>query len=278
MKGLLVLLLCVALAAVFIVGLTTAKYSPGNVTLNGDGLAVRDPRLEAQATAAAQAAIDSSLARAIERQVQQAEADKARAEALATTAAQPALVARNVLVALSTGLGALVLVMGLAIAAVRWANKRASSIYPNAAGMYPVIVTRGWGWAALHDPNRGLGPTAIYRTPTLLDQLAAVVSAIKRGAQPQLSQPEASFPVTGNEMTMTQIASQAQGVALMAAVTRPQGIFVQGEMHKAEDSIKLVQAVTNIGAGPAGRMPQVTIVNDPAEVNKMLQLFESEGT
>jgi hypothetical protein len=277
MKGLAILLLCVALAAVFIVGLTTAKYSPGNIILNGDGLAVRDPRLEAQATAVAQAALDSSLARAIERQAQQAEADKARAEALATEAAQPALVARNILIALSTGLGALVLVVGMTLAAVRWANKQATSIYPNAAGMYPVIVTKGWGWAALHDPNRGLGPTAIYKTPTLLDQLAAVVSAIKQGMQPQLPQPEASFPATGSEMTMTQIASQAQGVALMAAVTRPQGIFVQGEIRRAEDSIKLVQAATNVGAGPAERMPQITIVNDPTEVNKMLQLFESEG-
>ncbi|MBN1890431.1 MAG: hypothetical protein JW850_20730 [Thermoflexales bacterium] len=212
----------------FFVVLVTA-LAACQVELDGSGLVVRDPVREAEATRVATAARDEAARRAIERQALQAQADQARAEAEATWNAVPAATLRNVLIFTGTGTGVLVLFVGSAFALVAWLNKRATAIYPNRTGQYPVIVRHGLGWVAFHDPNRGLGPGSIYRTPTVFEQaanaaaaLASAIVAIRRGEMPALSPTgiTAHYPLPGSESTMAQLATQAQAVSLMAAATR----------------------------------------------------------
>ena len=170
-----------------------------------------DPVREAEATRIAMATKDESARRALERQLLQAQADKAQADAEATRNALPAATLRNMLLYTGVGVSVLVLAVGSAFAAVAWLNKRATSVYPNDAGQYPVIVKRSWsGVTIVHDPNRALGPTTIYTAPSLAGMLS--------GRKGQL--PAAQFPMPGSESSMLQLATQAQAVGLVAAATR----------------------------------------------------------
>lgn len=205
------------------------------------------PQSLAQATAIAQAAADASAARAIERDTAQR--------------AQAGVVAGKVLGAVGVGIGALVLAIGCAFAVVAVVNKLATSVYPNAAGMYPVIVKRSWnGITIVHDPNRALGPTTIYTTPSLVHLMANVLGA------PQLDA-GAQFPQPGSEATMAQLASQAQATAALGAVTRQPLI---GEPRKVDD--RLIRAV----AGAHLSLPPVTAIA-PAEWVEATGRFELEG-
>jgi hypothetical protein len=175
------------------------------------GFEMRDPVREAEATRVAMAAQDESARRAVERQIVQAQADKARTDAEAARNALPAATLRNALIYTGTGTGVLVLAVGCAFAAVAWLNKHATSVYPNSAGMYPVIVKRSWnGVTIIHDPNRALGPTTIYTTPGPANLL------LKKAEQ----KPAAQFPMAGSEGAMLQLATQAQAIGLVAAATR----------------------------------------------------------
>ncbi len=172
---------------------------------------IRDPVREAQATRVALAAQDESARRAVERQILEAEADKAAVDAQASRNALPAASLRNTLIATGLGVGVLVLAVGSAFAAVAWLNKRATSVYPNSAGLYPVIVRRSWnGVTIVHDPNRALGPTTIYSVPSAVGLL---LGQKERG-------PQAQFPTAGSENSLLQLSTQAQAIGLMAAATR----------------------------------------------------------
>lgn len=192
------------------------------ITIDLSGGRIYSPQAEAEATRISRQALDESLAREIERQ--------AAADARLATATS------NAMIAIAGGIAALIVATGGAMALIAWISKRATSVYPNAAGQYPVIIRRGFGWVTFHDPNRSLGPAAVYRTPTLLD---IVIGAIK--SQPQSV--AAQFPASADNQTMTQIATQAQAIGLMAAATRPQGLL--SAQRPVEQTAQLVQAITN---------------------------------
>lgn len=195
---------------------------------------MHDPVREAEATRVALAARDEAAQRALERQILAAQAEKAQVDAQASRNALAAITLRNVLINIGLGLSVLVLVVGSAFAAVAWLNKHATSIYPNSAGLYPVIVKRAWnGLTFVHDPNRALGSTTIYNVPGLSGLLPG------QGVQA----PDAQFPLGGGESSLLQLATQAQAVGLMAAATR----------HKTDDA----------GARQVGQLAEA-LINRPA--------------
>ncbi len=247
-----------------------AALSGYTTTLDDDGLAVRNPQSEAQATRTAQLALDEAAQRAIQRQMLQAEAE-------AAAATTPILAVRNALLAVGVGTGGLVLAVGAAFAVVAWLNKRATSIYPNSAGQYPLITRRGFGWVVVHDPNRGLGPAAVYRTPTLLDTLTSAVLAMQERKRAQAPQLLADFPPTASESTMLQVASQAQAVGLVAAVTRPAG-FLRGPAIEARQARQLASEIMSSSGAMSGRMPSVRVIDDPEKAAQFRELLELEGS
>ncbi|MBN1887048.1 MAG: hypothetical protein JW850_03625 [Thermoflexales bacterium] len=244
-----------------------------NVTLDGRGLNVRDPVRDAQATRVAQAAHDEAARRAVDRQILEAQRDQVRAEAQAAQNAVPATTLRNVLISTGIGAGALVLAVGSAFAVVALLNKRATSVYPNGAGQYPIIARRGFGWITYHDPNRGLGPAAVYRTPTLLDVVATTIVAIRSGKPPALTAPAADFPPTADTGTMAQIASQAQAVGLMAAATRNQ------EPNQQVRRLAETVARSTLGTPTAAsRLPgEIKLIDDPEQIAAMQEMFALEA-
>ncbi|MBN1889421.1 MAG: hypothetical protein JW850_15610 [Thermoflexales bacterium] len=230
-------------AAVLLSVLACAGLSAlsGHTITVGDGqslVAMHNPVQEAQATRVALAAADEASARELERQ--------------AVEAARPALALRNTLAALGVGAGALVLTVGLAFAAVAWVGKHASAVYPNGAGLYPVIVRRTWnGVTIMHDPNRALGPTTVYQVPTWLDRLARG----RAGDSPL----RVSFPQPGSEAAVVQITGQAQVAQIAAAQNRwPRLPPVAGRMtvHEGE----------RMPPAPTTRMPAVRVIQDPEQI------------
>jgi len=245
--GMLSLVLCLALS----------MMTGNTLTLNGDGLQMANPKIQSEATRAAMEAADQARLRAVSLDTE--------------LKAQPAAVLSKVMIYTAGGIGAIILAVGLAFAAVAWANKRASSIYPNSAGQYPVIVRRGFGWVTFHDPNRGLGPAAVYRTPTLLDVLATTVRYLVTGQVLALPPVQTDFPATADAPIMAQIATQAQVGGIAAAQNKwPRLAPVTGQIsaHSADD----LSAVL-----PGPRMPTVRVVDDQAQIEKMERLLLSEG-
>lgn len=233
---------------------------------------IYNPQAEAQATRMAKLSEDEVAKRAIERQVLQAGADKARVEADAAEAARPALVARNVLIALGLGVAVVVILVGSAFVLVAWLGKRATSVYPDEKGQYPVMIRRGFGWLVMHDPNRGLGPSAVYRTPTTLHVVADVVHYLRTG-KAESAQLDAAFPQPGSEATMAQIAGQAQAVGLMAAATRPAGILGQPGIDRKEARQLAGEAMRKTSVLPE-TMPVVRVIDDPQRIQEFAQLLE----
>lgn len=264
MRGLTITILLFALGGALVIGALAANYSPGNIAWTGNGLTVSDPRIDAQAQAIQQQSQDAAtLAR-----LQQ---ERAALDNETETKAQWAAVTGRVAFYLSLGVGAGLLFIGCVVALNTWLVKRAGAIYPNAAGQYPVVTMSGFGWATMFDPNRQLGPVMIHKTPTIIDQLAAVMLAWRSGTVPALPTPAAEFPPTGDQATMLQVASQAQAVGLMAAATRQQWPTLGSAPQTKEERARLIETVT--GAQPGARMPTVRVIDDPNETTKLLELF-----
>ncbi len=257
-------------------GICAASVGLFGMTLDLSSGRIYNPEAEAEATRTTLRALDESRERQAQ---QQTRARQAEVEAEAAEAARDALVWRNRLLALALGLGGGIVICGGALALVTWAQKCAAVIYPNASGQYPLVVTRGWGWAALHDPARGLGPATVYQTPTLLDQIAEIVLAIQQRRAPALPQPEASFPATADNGTMLQIATQAQAGQVATAQNRwPKLPAVVGARVSISE-----RGMSGLGdspalPAPASRMPQVTtVIDDPVRMANMRQhLLECE--
>ncbi len=236
--------LTVLAGAILLAGLTCAGLSllaGHTVTVGGEGslVNVHNPVQEAQATRVALAAADEAAARELERQ--------------AVEAVGPALALRNTLMAVGAGVGALVLAVGSAFAAVAWVNKRATAVYPNSAGLYPVIVRRSLdGVTIVHDPNRALGPTTVYQVPTWLDRLARG----RIGDSPL----QVSFPQPGSEPAVMQITGQAQVAQIAAAQNRwPRLPPVAGRMTVREGGERMLPV-------PTTRMPAVRVIQDPEQI------------
>jgi hypothetical protein len=212
------------------------------ITLGGGDslLNVHNPVQEARATRVALAAADEAAARELELQ--------------AAEAAGPALALRNTLAALGIGIGTLVLTVGLAFTAVAWVGKRASAVYPNSAGLYPVTVRRMWnGVTIVHDPNRVLGPTTIYTAPSLTGGLCSALGV-------QQGRASAQFPQPGNEPAVVQITGQAQVGQIAAAQNRwPRLPPVAGRMTVREASERMLPP-------SMARMPAVRVIQDPDQI------------
>lgn len=231
----------------------------------------------ARATAIAQEAAGRAAARAVEVQATATAAAQAAAEREATAGARAAAVS---VMWLAAAVGLLVLCVSCAFAVGAWFTKRATTIYPNAAGQYPVITRRGFGYVAMHDPNRSLGPVTVYRTPTLLDTLAGVIGYLRSGRPPARPAITADFFGDGSETTRARIASQAQAVSALAAVTRPQGLL-GGETRRPDDQVKLAQAVMGGGgmladsnSGYGGAPAEVQLIDDQARIDNLTRLLE----
>jgi len=197
-----------------------------------------------------------------------AETDVERARAQSEQNAIPAASAGRAIGYLGMGVGALVLLVGLAFGVVAWVNKRATAVYPDKRGQFPVIVRQGIGWVAFHDPNRALGSATVARVPTALDGLAGVVvstvKALKSGDVPRLPvpEPQAAFPLAGSEAALLQVASQEQAAQVRIAenpelpkvMLTAAGVLERGQVRGGDAN------------APRGRMPSVTVVNDPAQI------------
>jgi len=261
-----------------------ARMSEESVQATATAVSLQTTRTAADISAQATRTVADIQARATAEAIahdrQQAEADKVRAQATVALAkakteveAQPSEAAGKSIGYLlgwaGLGAGALVLVVGLAFGFVAWINKRATSVYPNKAGQFPVIVTRGPGYVALHDPNRGLGPGAVIRTPGLVERVAYSV-ALARGQAPML-EPGAEYPETASETSMLQIGTGAQ--------------LVQNEVAKQSGRPKLLFGILPVGGQLAqgqtritrGRMPQISVINDPKEIEHFEQKLLSDG-
>lgn len=212
-------------------------------------------RLKIEAT---RAAIAADKQRAETGKVQ-AEATISSAKAQTEVEAQPSAAAGKSTMYLlgyaGAGAGALVLVIGLAFGITAWVNKRASTIYPNKQGQFPVVVRKGPGWIAIHDPNRSLGPGTVMHTPGLLER-AGYALALARGKAPAL-QPGAEYPQPADVPAMLQVASQAQASQLQIAEKsgRPKFMLTVTPQPGPQEQ-KPVR----------GRMPPIAFVNDPDQI------------
>jgi len=220
-------------------------------TMDGGGIYAHNPQAEAQATRTALQA--------------QAEAAKLEQERITQERARPAMVTALTIAYIGGGLGILIISVGLALAFTAWVNKRASSVYPNAAGLYPVITRQTANGMIIHDPNRAVGATSIYTTPS-------VTGALVERAGLALPGVAVNAPLSASEGVHAQITSQAQAVSLMTAATHKSN-------GRTEDTQKLVQSVVSGAGSGAGRMPTITVIDDPARIANFEQklLLESEG-
>jgi hypothetical protein len=100
-------------------------------------------------------------------------------------------------------LGAIVLLIlaGVGWGMVRWLHRRADTVYPNHAGLYPIREGHIRGAKVFHDPNRALSGTTVY------------------GSDAQ--QLEVQHPIPdGQAYAQQQVTAQAQAAqALRAAVS-----------------------------------------------------------
>jgi Na+-transporting methylmalonyl-CoA/oxaloacetate decarboxylase gamma subunit len=168
------------------------------------------------------------------------------------------------------GAGVLVLAVGLAFGVVAWVNKRATVIYPNAQGQFPLVPERGPGYTVYHDPNRALGPGTIINRPGIADRLTHVILLARGREKPQT--PGAVYPETASEGAMLQIGTGAQ--------------LVQNEVAKQSGRPKLLfgtmqppglQLSSDRGQARHGRMPRVAVINDPKEIEHFERRLLSGG-
>ncbi len=257
-----VIILLAIIGAVICAG--SASIAGYTFQWNDGGLVAHNPQAEANAARVALLA-QQEAARA------KALADKAAIDAQAENDARAAAAMGKRLTYIGLGAGVLIACVGLALALVGWVNKRANETRPNAAGIFPVIVKPVAGGVIVHDPNRAIGPTTIYTTPS-------IAGAVAERAGLPIGQATVDAPLSATEGAHVQIASQAQAVQLMSAATRPQALFGVSETRKPEDTAKLITAAISAGAGVAGRLPKITIIDDPAQVagfeQKLLEASE----
>lgn len=167
------------------------------------------------------------------------------------------------------GAGALVLAVGLAFGVVAWVNKRATVIYPNKQGQFPLLPEHGPGYTVYHDPNRALGPGTIINRPGLAERLTHVILLARGREKPQT--PGATYPETASEGAMVQIGVGAQAVQHEVAKQsgRPKLLFGMqpSGLHLSSDR----------GQARHGRMPQVAVINDPKEIEHFERRLLNEG-
>ena len=177
--------------------------------LNSSGLTTHDEGAQAVAT---RAIMRANVEATATQQAVSSMATRTTIENETAKSQQPAAIVGGSLRIMGLGVSALVFLIGAAFALVAWINKRATTIYPNKQGQFPVIVRHGMGWVVFHDPSRNAGPGAVYRVPTLADPLMARLG---------LPAAQAAYPLPDvSEQTLALISSQSNAVAATAAQNR----------------------------------------------------------
>jgi len=143
-------------------------------------------------------------------------AEQARLETEAKRQALPEFAASLRWYALSGGIAFAVLAVGLAWAAVTFAQTRAQCVYPDRAGQWPILVSRKWdGSLLIADTSRSLSP--VLR----IDRQGNVTALIET-----------------SELSGLQLATQAQASGAMVAIARggqqPADAIVESVSRAAE--------------------------------------------
>lgn len=165
------------------------------------------PQDQAEAQRIRQETADAAATAAQQRQA-------AAVEIEAAERTLPARVARDNMLQMALGvagaLGLGILVVGGSAALVSWLGVRASVVFPNAAGQYPIVVRHNGttGQTMVYDPSRALGPVAVIQTPNRVQAKIA-------GGEPQVA-----LPIGTDHQTQARITSQAQAAGLLVAATR----------------------------------------------------------
>jgi hypothetical protein len=169
-------------------------------------------------------------------------------------------------------LGAIILILGVAIALVRIsgaaakkAGQWATEIKPNANGQFSMYLTP----AGLLAPGRLPGSHMLIHNPSVWEKIAYAIAflvAVKRGEKTDVPAPSPWVRVPNATEQELRIVTQDQAVGLMVAATRP-------------GAPKEIRAATVRGAmaafGPReSRMPEITIIEDPVEGDRLQQLME----
>jgi hypothetical protein len=135
---------------------------------------------------------------------------------------------------------------GLGVAVVRWALRRAGTIYPDQAGIFPLLKLRLGAAVVVHDPNRA--PTAT----------TAYVAGRERPDVRVLHVTQ-----DGSEAGQFQITSQAQAVQAIAAATRKDGMTPQAR--------HLVERIADPRPLSAP-LPEVEVLDvEPSHVDRLLE-------
>ena len=256
-----------------------ARMSEESVQATSTAVSLQTTRtaadISAQATRTANDTQAVATREAIANAQRQAEADKVAAQATVALSHAKSEVeaqvseARGKSVAyllgwVGAGASVLVLCVGVAFALSAWLHKRASVVYPDKRGQFPLIPERGPGWTVYHDPNRALGPGTVITRPGVSEWLIQSASHLLGKADAR--EPGIQYPQTATEQTMLALGVGAQAV--------------QNEVAKQSGRPRLLFGFLPIGAQPTqaragGRMPQISIINDPKEIEhferKLLQ-------
>ena len=262
-----------------------ARMSEESVHATSTAVSLQTTRTAAEISAQATRTVADITARAtaeaIAHEKAQADADKVRAQATVALAkakteveAQPAEAQGKSVAYLlgwaGLGAGGLVLVVGLAFGVVAWVNKRATMIYPNKQGQFPLVPERGPGYTIYHDPNRALGPGAVINRPGLAERLTHVILLARGREKPQA--PGVAYPDTASESSMLQIGTGAQLVQNEIAKQSGRPKFLFGFMQPMG-----TQLPGDRGAARHGRMPQVAVINDPKQIEHFERKLLNEG-
>lgn len=165
------------------------------------------PQDYAEAEKISQQTADAAAAAAQQRQAYAVEIEAAERTL-------PARVARDAMIQTAFGIvGALglgILVVGGSAALVAWLQVRASVVYPNGAGQYPIVVKHHGlvGQTVVVDPSRMHGPISIIQAP---NRVQARVSG---------GEPRVSLPIGTDHQTQARITTQTQAANLIVAATR----------------------------------------------------------
>lgn len=173
----------------------------------------------------------------------------------------PARVARDAIIQVAGAFALAVLVVGGAAAVVSWLGVRASIVYPNAAGQYPIVVRHSaTGQTVVYDPSRALGPVAVIQAPNRVQR------------QVSGGDPVVSLPVGTDHRTQAQITTQAQAAGLIVAATRkgadPSGrAMTQPVVQGAFGGGALPPAVPDVVMLEAAQLPHIErLLGEPVEV------------
>ncbi len=116
-------------------------------------------------------------------------------------------------------------------------ERKASTVYPNQKGVYPVLKLRVGRAAVLHDPNRATTATTVYTTPELAENVQVV---------PVLA--------PGTEAEQAVVTGRAQAVQALAAISGgPQDV-----RRRREDVGQILGLETGDGNLAAKPLPPVT--------------------